>query len=238
MSFVVFPSERMVSFLVHGLCLLTILVNRACFRILIPAGQWKRESTCWFAEHATINLIVSVFTWPYVLMMLDDPLHCFTPVAHVHGVPSWASMTLVLWLHLYHTVCYSLTWDDMFHHGLFALLLAGTGGYYEWGYISNAQLFFICGLPGGIIYGILALRRCLRSSLNEPLVSALVNVFVRCPGILTCTYSFLMALRHGQAPSAPSWAIVVQLLLSPINGIYYGVESVRRMNRLRRQKDS
>jgi len=183
-----------------------------------------------------INLVVSVFTWPYVLMMFQDPLNCFTPVAHVHGVPSEASITLVLWLHLYHTVFYSLTWDDMFHHGLFAILLAGTGGYYEWGYISNAQLFFICGLPGGIIYGMLALRRCFWTSLNEPFVSALVNMLLRCPGILTCTWCFLMTLHHGRSPIAPSWAVFLQLTLSPINGIYYGVESVRRRKRLQSHK--
>lgn len=201
--------------------------------VLIPRNARKHESTCWFAEHALVNALLTVLAWPGLLATMRAPEQSMDATLHAN---TWAAssmpMCVTVWLHAYHAICYDLSWEDRFHHGVFIATLAVPGWRYRWGALGNAQLFWICGLPGGLLYGLLAAQRCNRLAfLSEPKVSAWINVVLRCPGILLCSWSMVYSLVNGALPEAPVWAITLQLILGPINAVYYAVQSVQRARR-------
>ena len=202
---------------------------RALVRHHVPATCPKRETTCWLYEHALVNAVVACLAAPGLWATARAPLASLDARASVDPLP----LRLALWLHVYHVLFYALTWADALHHGVFVTLLAAPGGYYAWGHLANAQLFFMCGLPGALLYALVVaqrLGRCTR--VREPTVTALVNVGLRAPGILCCTCTFARVLlateERAPQPHAPAWAVALQVSLAPANAIYYGVTSVRR----------
>jgi hypothetical protein len=138
------------------------------------------------------------------------------------------SMCLSIWIHIYHALFYNLSKEDLFHHIIFATLLPVPGYIYDWGTISNCNLFFICGLPGGMIYALLTLQKCgYLLKLNEPYFSMVINVFLRCPGILACSIVLSYNLWNGNV-NVPLPFTIIQILLCPFNAIYYTNQSIRR----------
>lgn len=210
------------------------LVRQGVHRWVVPAHVAKRATTCWFAEHALVNGVLAVLTVPALAAAVREPSRSLDVEYH-RG--TWAGspfpLILAVGVHAYHAVFYALTPSDALHHGLFVTLLAVPGVWYDWGALGNAQLFWICGLPGGLVYALLAAQRCGRArALHEPRVTAVVNVLLRCPGICACTSAFVyVLLTGGTSPRAPAWAIAVQLTLAPCNAVYYAVDSVRRHRR-------
>ena len=214
----------------HALAWATLALARGLTRgALVPAAA--RESTRWFAEHALVNAVLAGLTLPALAACLADPAGS---ARHGEG-RAWATSAypacLALWLHAYHVALYDLTRADVFHHAVFAVLLGLPAWWYAWGSLCNALLFFLCGLPGGAIYGLLAARRCgALTWVHEPTYSAAWNA-VRCPGILACAACLGATCLAGAPPAAPAWAIAVQLTLAPVNAVYYAKESVQRARR-------
>ena len=203
---------------------------RALARRHVPSTCPKRETTCWLYEHALVNVVITCLAAPGLVATWRAPLVSLDARVYVDPLP----LRLALWLHVYHVVFYALTWADALHHGVFVTLLAAPGAYYAWGNLANAQLFFMCGLPGALLYALVVAQRLGRwRSVREPTVTALVNVGLRAPGILFCTCTFLRVLwtRHAPQPHAPAWAVAMQVSLAPLNAIYYSVTSVRRARR-------
>lgn len=128
---------------------------------------------------------------------------------------------------------YRLSVADTLHHGVFVPFLALPGYMYEWGALGNFQLFFICGVPGGVIYYTLVLHRCgalLR--VREPELSYALNVYMRLPGILAAQMCMVLCLASGTV-QAPTWAAVAQLVLGTANAVKYASESRTRAERRR-----
>lgn len=207
-------------------CVAFVFAVRRYVRARVPLGY--KPSTLWFCEHALVNAMIATCTLPAVWAAWRAPMSTLTPT----GTPADSAlpMRMAAWLHAYHVAFYALTWQDVLHHGLFVTLLALPGCAYEWGALGNAQLFFLCGLPGGLVYALLAAQRlghCPR--VREPVVSALLNALVRAPGTLACTLTLATGLRRGLWPGdAPAWAVALQLTLAPANAVYYAWQSVDR----------
>lgn len=90
-------------------------------------------------------------------------------------------------------------------------------------------------VPGAVIYGLLALQElgwC--RSVSEPTVTAILNVFMRAPMIVPAQLWLWVAFLEGSADAA-TWAVVAQLVLAPLNVVYYSWESVRRAGRKKKR---
>ena len=120
-------------------------------------------------------------------------------------------------IHIYHLVCFHCTRDDYFHHFVFAGIICPLGFYFKAGPIQNAVGFFICGLPGGLDYVMLALvKHKLMQPLTEKKYNARINVWLRSPGLLFCAFSIWVA-----APRPVSAGLLLGALVVALNGQYY-----------------
>lgn len=73
------------------------------------------------------------------------------------------------------------------------------------------------------------------NKLLEPKLSFMVNMFIRLPGIITvCILLFISSNDTNKV--VPFLPILIQLVFSPINAIYYTIESYKRMIKYRRSK--
>jgi hypothetical protein len=58
--------------------------------------------------------------------------------------------------HLYHVLGFKLSYDDKLHHGISVGVVGTMAYFFRWGRVINAMNFFVCGLPGGLDYLLLA----------------------------------------------------------------------------------
>jgi hypothetical protein len=190
----------------------------------------------WFAVHALSNLVVAVCTAPNARALCFEPRTLLLSsealaAAGRHELLGNFPLALAIYTHLYHAACYPLSRADRLHHAVFLPTIAAPGYAYDWGALGRTQLFFICGLPGAIIYALLALERCASVRLGEPAVAGVINALVRAPGTLAANALLVVAYANGTVV-VPAWAAALQLLLAPTNAVYYAHASVVRARRL------
>ena len=183
----------------------------------------KVEHTRWCAVHAASNAVVAATALPSLVIVSRDPWTSLT--AHATRLP----ITMAMWLHAYHALLYSMSTDDRMHHLVFVLLL-GTPSYVYAHPITNMMLFFLSGVPGGLIYALVALRRCgIARSWDEPRFSARVNLLLRAPGVLWGTTCLLLATTR--PCDVPTPVLAMQLVLPVCNAVYYARQSLERVRR-------
>ena len=99
---------------------------------------------------------------------------------------------------------------------------------------SNRRYHHICEkwfflLPSGIIVACGVVKR-----FDEPLVSAVMNVCIRAPGILVANLLLWNAVLDGSInPPRIAWAL--QLALAPTNAVYYAHQAWSRFARRRKK---
>jgi hypothetical protein len=208
----------------HALPVLALAALHVGARWALPdATTPKAAHTRWCAIHAVVNLALCALAWPDLVAVARDPVR-----RALDPPTSTQPVALALWLHLYHSVCYALSVDDAAHHLLFALLL-GLPSYAHARRITNAMLFFLSGLPGALLYALVALRRVgIGRGIDEPRVSLLVNAGLRAPGILG---GVLCVLAQPHAAGVPRPVLAMQIALPTLNAVYYTHQSWRRVRR-------
>lgn len=201
--------------------------------LLNDASLKRRRETVWFLVHACANALIAWRTLPCVVELVLRPAALYeTSDAEIAGK---FPICLAIWLHLYHMMLFEMRADDVFHHGVFLPTIGIPGYVYDWGDVGNLQLFFICGVPGMVIYATIVHNRINPNrTLPEPFVSFVVNVFLRTPGILVANALLFHALRN-RFLSPPVWASCIQMILAPTNAVYYGWQSLSRYVRLSRR---
>ena len=192
------------------------------------------QSTRWFLLHAVVNAIIAVATFPAVTMSLELPGgHCSPAYGGILESSKFA-IVIALWLHLWHCLFFKLNLSEFVHHLFFVTLLGIPGAVYEWGICGNAQLFFICGAPGALMYALLVAKSMgVADSINEPLISAILTIGIRAPGVLYAQrllWRSRDAARLSAASPPPFW-IYVQLSLGVFNALYYSYDALRRVCR-------
>lgn len=206
---------------------MVIMLDHASVLLLPHISKHAR----WLWLHALVNWTIAILTLPACSAFLREPNNAMIVDDGVKEFMWYPSskypMTLVVALHVYHIVGpFRLTDADWFHHMLFITCLAIPGAIYDWGILANWFAFFACGVPGAVDYTLLALQKANRVIwIPQKRVSAIINTWVRGPGILmgaSIGYVFLMSGAYG----APAWALILQLLLLPFNAIYYNRQSV------------
>jgi len=184
----------------------------------------------WFTIHAILNYAIAVLSLSDVIEFASNPMAvCSDDKESDH----WSSRTkwpliLVVGLHTFHMFPgrFKLHPEDYFHHLVFLPTLALPGMIYDWGVAGNWSVFFICGIPGGVDYTILALQKLgFATRLNQKRISAYMNTWVRTPGVLIGTGITYVSFMNGDC-SPPPWAILTQLVFMVLNVSYYSKQSV------------
>jgi hypothetical protein len=208
-----------------------ICVWIGCFLIDTQlARKIPSDGVRWFAIHAIVNFVIAMLSLSAVIEFASRPL----AACLVDGTESdhWSPRTkwpliLVVGLHTYHMFPgrFKLHAEDYFHHIVFIPTLALPGMVYDWGVTGNWLVFFICGIPGGVDYTILALQKMgLATRLNQKRISAYMNAWVRTPGVLMgvgITYALFV---NGDC-TPPTWVMVTQLVFMVLNVSYYSKQS-------------
>lgn len=168
----------------------------------------------WLLLHTVGNFIISVSAFSDTLATFKDP------VRSLEGRPSSLSPTfMVPAIHVYHMLMFKCSRADYVHHLLFAGIICPLGFIYEIGTLQNCVAFFICGLPGCIDYAMLAcVKSKFISSVTEKCWNARINVWMRSPGLLFCTFCCFYA-----TPPAGFQKLTFVLvgILCLLNGQYY-----------------
>ena len=193
-------------------------------------GIPKLEETRWFLVHFLVNLLVTFCTASHVAAFFVKPSLLYKDSTYASKLP----IAAVIGVHMYHVLWYDLRREDFFHHFVFLPTIGVPGYLYEWGGIGNLQLFFICGLPGMVLYYVLIMKRT-RSNFDpnlEPALTAYLNVWVRMPGVLIANFLLLYAFFNGFV-NPPVWAFLCQVVLAPVNAIYYARQAWFRYENFR-----
>lgn len=204
--------------------MLVLAVLCASHATAIVSTRWirvdarRRKLLEWYAMHAVVNFIISGLTLPAAL----------APVRREACAPAPRStfpIELTVWLHVYHGLFFELSRADVWHHGFFLGLLGVPGMIFDWGSCGDAQLFFLCGLPGAIIY-VMAILKHVLTWRHEKKLTFAITALVRAPGALRAQYQLFLGRDLVRAPSA---FVTLQLVIGPINALFYAVESTLRL---------
>jgi len=133
----------------------------------------------WFSLHTIVNAIVCILAAEDTLSTLLDPIHaCEGPV-------STLAISLVISLHAYHSVYFTLDAVDILHHIVSVGILGPLAVLYRPGPFVNYACFFVSGLPGGIDYAMLALVKHGRMpAMHEKYYNCKINVWMRGPALV------------------------------------------------------
>ena len=175
----------------------------------------------WYLLHAFANFVVAAAAAEDLWASLLRPTHCYTGAFSLW--PAW----VVPAIHLYHLLAFECSTADWVHHLLFAGIIGPIGFFFEPGPVQNTVGFFICGLPGGLDYLMLALVKLHRMDrYAEKRINSRINVWLRSPGLLFAAFCCVYGRFDVHAPQAvkervPWWVAVSCALLCALNGQYY-----------------
>jgi len=173
----------------------------------------------YFSLHGLWNIIITILIIPDLFKTIIDPLHALSPGSHFSRWP----VIMVAVLHFWHSIAYGgLSWDDYFHHFVFAVMLCGVNFIWDWGFSTNFIIFFICGLPGGLDYLMLAaVKHGYIRKISEKRINKLLNVWCRGPGCIAAACLIWINWMSGQIDHIPVIVKIITIILTISNGQYY-----------------
>jgi hypothetical protein len=216
---------------VLSLPLLFVIDYGVCMRICRDVGAR------WFLLHGLGNMIVAVAALPDFYFAAQDPPASLS-LAYCHRLSATGTLgsyfacsdlltSLIIAMHVYHTIAFKLSSADLFHHLLFVPLIGGVHFCYPWGVSGNILCFFISGFPGGLDYLMLAaVKSGVMSSFSEKHINTSINTWVRGPGItayltLALTCWLKPPLDTPKEHLMPFPPMIVTCFVIFFNGQYY-----------------
>ena len=186
---------------------------------ILDFGWAYHTKARYFSLHGLWNIIITILILPDLYYTIIDPLHAMAPGNDFNRWP----VIMVVVLHFWHCVAYSgLTWDDYFHHFVFVVGLSCVNFVWDWGYATNFLIFFICGLPGGLDYLMLAaVKHGYIQKISEKRINKLLNVWCRGPGCIASACLIWINSFSGGTAHIPTTAKILTGLLAFTNGQYY-----------------
>ena len=173
---------------------------------LLVARRAVDQTSRFFILHTLANIAITIAATPDAVRSLTRPFH--EPIGKMSILPVY----LIAGLFTYHLSVFSnVPRDEWVHHILFGGGIGGVGLVNPASPLGNALAFFICGLPGGIDYGMLAaVKEGLLSSEREKFLNTKLNVWMRAPGLTMVAYAIYISWRHHKpAPlSGPASTLV------------------------------
>ena len=130
---------------------------------------------------------------------------------------------MVMAIHVYHVIGFKLTKDDIIHHGVSVGVVGTMVFMFRLGKVLNAMNFFVCGLPGGLDYALLAaVKAGLISKMTEKRINLWLQMAIRWPGMLLClNHAIVSKIAHGDSVSVGWIPILFMSTLHGWNGLYY-----------------
>jgi hypothetical protein len=187
---------------------------------ILLARRMRDDTSRYFLLHTLANWVITVSSASDTLAVLQDPIGAALGACNM--LPSY----MMPCLFSYHLgVFRNVPREEWEHHLLFGAGLTGPGLGYCVGPVQNAVAFFMCGLPGGIDYGMLAaVKEGLLAASTEKVWNARIQVWCRSPGILLASYALYLISRHSTSVKVPVRALPLASLafaLCAFNGQYY-----------------
>ena len=156
--------------------------------VVIPTHRKHK----WVLIHSIVNGFIVCFT-------ISDTWNYFMCPTCIHSSENAYAVVYVLFLHVYHLLCYTCNRLDYIHHFVMCSLL-GIPLYiqdFEMFAYANFILFFTCGLPGAIdYYNMYRVYDGHITVLKEKKINVRLNMWIRSPGILFgCAVLWLNMMR-------------------------------------------
>lgn len=174
-----------------------------------------KPSTKYFMMHFLFNMYVVYNTY-------SDMFHSLTNINQLYKVDSFCSFTIIIF-HMYHVIIYRklLTLDDVIHHVINVFIIIPITWLYS-NSLLNTGLFFMTGLPGGIIYFILWLKEHeYVSKMLEKKIAKHINIWIRCPGCTLVAYLIFQGVYTGHIVLECSPFVANLLACILIGGTYW-----------------
>jgi hypothetical protein len=190
---------------------------------LLPKKTEKKQNTQFLVVHTMSNIYTVLLTYHSILHIIT---HNWNSLSKNGYTPFNKSKEIGTLLHIYHILCYPHTMHDVAHHLIIPILIY-CDAKMKCTTVINVNNFFMCGFPGAIIYFSVILKRIPGikfTKKNEIYVSYIVNMYLRCPGILL---NVLFVLYSGK-----SFAHFLYAFLASYNAIYYTWQSKQRYHLL------
>ena len=177
----------------------------------------KQDLTRWYIIHSIGNLCVTIKAFPKLMSLLNDPIkHIQTPIR------SDDSNWIVTIIHLYHLLFFKCSKDDILHHLLFVGIGTISHVSVNWGYISPAYNFFVCGFPGMIDYACLAMyKEGIITKRTRVSIALELNMWIRAPGLIfLAAFMWIHSTVHA-ITFFHGLCTIIGFFISVINGQYY-----------------
>jgi hypothetical protein len=186
---------------------------------ILDFGWTYHTKARYFSLHGIWNIVITGLILPDLYKTIIDPLHAIAPGNEYNQWP----IIMVMTLHLWHCMAYNgLTYDDYFHHILFVIGMCPTNFIWDWGYSTNFIIFFLCGLPGGLDYLMLAgVKHGYIHKISEKRINKYLNVWCRGPGCIAAACLVWINWMSGQTSHIPASVKIGIMLLAIFNGQYY-----------------
>ena len=194
--------------------LVLLLIDRL---ILLRFVCFADSKTRWWALHALANFAVAFAAVPDTVWVLQHPFCCM-----FGRLQSWLPSHLAFAVHAYHLAMFvEVKFEELAHHLLFVGVFGAVNFAFYWGPIVNVLLLFITGIPGGVNYVMLVLKKMgVTRAMDQKRRYALIDVWLRMPGLMFVATLMLSASIH-KATRVPTLATLAVVLLSAFNGIFY-----------------
>ena len=182
--------------------------------LMIEEDDQKRR---WYLVHAIANTVIVWTVFPDFLNILLDPFSAIT--TEFNTLP----LAIAISLHLFHIITSRKFMDmvDWLHHLISCLFVGLVSLVFLKSPLINYKMFFLCGLPGGIDYYLLALGKYgVVDRMTEKRINLYLNMWIRMPGILYGCFTAYICYLYQQH----NYNILVYILvvfLNMYNSIYF-----------------
>jgi hypothetical protein len=170
----------------------------------------------WFMLHFIINTFITLLTFEDVVACLFDPNKSNEPFDY------YIAGSFAVSLHLYHTLNFTLTQLDIYHHFISCFLCTPLCYLYQNKGLS-CYLFFCTGLPGGIDYLLLYMvKNNYIQTITEKKLNSYLNTYLRIPGGAITSYLVFKDARILYENTYLSIFIYVFAYLIFLNATFFG----------------
>eukprot|EP00049_Salpingoeca_infusionum_P004384 m.78656 g.78656 ORF g.78656 m.78656 type:complete len:248 (+) comp12541_c0_seq1:87-830(+) len=201
----------------------------------------------YFTLHTICNFIVVVTGFDDVVYSYMDPVNAAFGPCDNFGI------SVMMGLHIYHIINFRpLDTVDWVHHILMIFITTPSGYFTQPGYKFMHGAFYATGLPGGIDYAMLvAVKKGWMSSLTEKKYNAILQQWIRAPGLVIDTFLVWLHAREyhrrymaGMVPIStetpayemlPYWFLMLMFAVDAVilywNGLYFASRVLRSHER-------
>lgn len=177
----------------------------------------KIETAKWFYVHSIMNAIVMYYASKDIQLMIKN----FNWIPHL----KWTENTEIVFtystlLHIYHSIFFTITKNDLFHHLLMVFICAPLT-YMTNSIITSFALFFLSGFPGFIDYMLLYFVKLnLIDSLTEKYIYIYLTTWIRNPGCAMCVILAVYILKNIY-DKIRIFCLILSTIITFFNGNYY-----------------